>query len=157
MANIVPNESLGLTRRYLQNVEDNSPAAALVRVHAWVITTADTNIIDMTGNTVQALAALADVAEATNTDYTNQSFDDADITIDVNDANNRIDISYSDLTFTSVDDGDDWTHITVSYDASGSDTDSNTEVLHVLDFVLSPNGGDVTVDFPAVCYRIAQA
>jgi hypothetical protein len=157
MANIVPNESLGLTRRYLQNVEDDSPAASLIRIHAWVITAADTNIIDMTGNTVQALEALADVAEATNTDYANQSFDDADITIDVNDANNRIDISYSDVTFTSVDTGDDWTHITTSYDASGSDTDANTEVLHVLEFVVSPNGGDVTVVFPSVCYRIAQA
>jgi hypothetical protein len=157
MTNIVPNESLGLTRRYLQNVEDNSPAAALIRIHAWVITAADTNIIDMTGNTVQALAALTDSAEATNTAYANQSFDDADITIDVNDANNRIDISYSDLTFTSVEAGDDWTHITVGYDASGSDTDANTEVLHVLDFVVSPNGGDITVDFPAVCYRVSQA
>jgi hypothetical protein len=157
MANIIPNESLGLTRRYLQNVEDNSPAASLIRLHAWVITTADTNIIDMTGNTVQAFAALTNVAEATNTDYANQSFDDADITIDVNDAYNRVDISYSDVTFTSVDSGDDWTHLTVGYDASGSDTDANTEVLHALEFVVSPNGGDVTVVFPAVCYRIAQA
>ena len=157
MANMVPNESLGLTRRYLQNVEDNSPAAAVIRIHAWVITAADTDIIDMSGNTVQAFAALTDVAEATNTGYASQSFDGADITIDVNDANNRIDISYSDLTFTSVSAGDDWTHITVSYDASGSDTDANTEVLHVLDFVVSPNGGDITVDFPAVCYRISQA
>lgn len=156
MADLIPNESLGLSRRYIQNVENNSPVAAVLRIHAWVIGATDETLRDMTGNSVAAFEAIASVAEATNTNYANIAMDDADITITVDDTNNRVDVAFTDQTFTSIGAGDVWTDITISYDADGTDTDANSEVLHVLDFAVTPNGGDITVDFPAVSYRVSQ-
>lgn len=154
MPDIIPNESLGLSRRYIQNVEDNSPIAAVLRIHAWVISAADATLRDMTGNGVAAFEAIANVTEATP--YTNIPMDETDITVTVDDANDRVDIAFTDQTFTSVVAQTAWTDITVSYDADGTDTDANTEVLHILDFAVTPNGGDITVDFPAVCWRGSQ-
>lgn len=156
MADLIPNESLGLSRRYIQNVEDNSPAAAVLRIHAWVITATDATLRDMTGNSVANFEAIALVAEATNTNYANIPMDETDITITVDDTNDRVDVAFVDQTFTSISAGDNWTDITISYDADGTDTDASTEVLHVLDFSVTPGGGDITVDFPAVSYRVSQ-
>ena len=154
MADIIPNESLGLSRRYIKNVEDNSPVAAVLRIHAWVIGALDETLRDMTGNSVANFEAIASVTEATP--YTNITMDETDITETVDDTNNRVDIAFADQTFTSVAAQTAWTDITISYDADGTDTDANTEVLHVLDFAVTPNGGDITVDFPAVSYRASQ-
>lgn len=156
MPDIIPNESLGLSRRYIKNVEDNSPVAAVLRIHAWVITATDATLRDMTGNTVSVLEAIALVAEAANSGYANITMDETDITETVDDTNDRVDIAFADQTFTSVVAGDNWTDISISYDADGTDTDANTEVLHILDFAVTPNGGDITVDFPAVSFRVSQ-
>ena len=156
MADLIPNESLGFSRRYIQNVEDNSPVAAVIRIHAWVISALDETLRDMTGNSVANFEAIVNVAEASNM-LANIPMDDTDITITVDDTNNRVDISFADQTFTSIAAGDNPTDITLSYDADGTDTDANSEVMHVLDFSVTPNGGDITVDFPAVCYRVNQS
>lgn len=154
MADLIPNESLGLSRRYIQNVENNSPVAAVLRIHAWVITATDATLRDMTGNSVANFEAIALVTEATP--YTNIVMDETDITITVDDTNDRVDVAFADQTFTSVAAQTAWTDITVSYDEAGTDTDASSEVLHVFDFAVTPNGGDITVDFPAVSYRVSQ-
>ena len=156
MADLVINESLGFGRRYIQNVEDNSPAAAVLRIHAWVISAVDETLRDMTGNDVAAFETITNVAEATNTGYENIALDETDITVTVDDANNRVDIDIADQTWSSVSAGDVWTDITLAYDAAGTDTDANTEVMYVFDFAVTPNGGDITANFPVPSLRYLQ-
>lgn len=144
MGNLVFNTALGAVKQLVKNVEDNSPAAAVLRMHAWVITATDADVGNQ--DTIAELQALALSAEATNSGYANISLDETDITITVDDTNDWVDLIVGDQTFTSVVAGDNWTDITISYDAAGTDTDANTELLTLHDFVVTPNGGDITAD-----------
>lgn len=155
MADLILNEALGRSLVEIQNVEDNSPVAAVLRIHAWVITATDDTLRDMTGRSVTNFEAIALVTEATP--YTNIPMDETDITILVDDTNNRTDVTFVDQTFTSVAAQTAWTDITLSYDLDGSDTDATTLIFDVFDFSVTPNGGDITVDFPAVSHRYVQA
>lgn len=158
MGNLYPNEILGRWLSLIQNVEDNSPVAAVLRLHAWVISATDNAIRDMTTGNVDDLEAVTNVAEASNTGYANQVLDETDIVITVDDANDRVDVVISDQTFTSVDAGDVWTDITLCYDPDGTDTDAQNPVLALWDFAVTPNGGDIVADFPATAaLRASQA
>lgn len=157
MGDLIINEMLGRSLPLIQNVEDNSPAAAVLRIHAWVISAADNALTDVTDGFIDDFEGITNVAEASNSGYANISMDEGDIVITVDDSNDRTDIALTDQTFSSVVAGDNWTDITISYDADGSDTDTTTQVMYVYDFAVTPNGGDITVDFPAVSYRVTQA
>lgn len=145
MPDFVFNTALGAVKEKANNVEINIPAAALLRMHAWVSSAAD----DLTNNadTITELEAVTGVAEATP--YTNQSWEAADITITVNDTTNLVDVDSTDVTFTAVASQTAWSDISISYDADGSDTDSTTLLLTYHDFVVTPNGGDITAQFAA--------
>jgi hypothetical protein len=159
MADLILNEALGRSLVEIQNVEDNSPVAAVLRIHAWVIAAADNALRDAANRTVTTFEAIASVTEATP--YTNLTMDETDITITVDDTNDRVDVDYVDQTFTSVAAQTAWTDITVAYDADGSDTDGTTLIYDVYDFVVTPNGGDITIqwnDTPiGVVHRYIQA
>lgn len=157
MADIIFNDALGFSRTLIQNVEDNSPAAAVLRIHAWVATATDANVRDITDANIDDIEAESLVTEATNTGYGFAALDETDIVITVDDGSDQVDIDISDQTDTSVDTGDVWSDITLSYDADGSDTDTTTKGLWWLDFVVTPNGGDITVDFPAPSFVVTQA
>jgi hypothetical protein len=158
MADLILNEALGRGLPFIQNVEDNSPAAAVLRIHAWVSTAADNDIRDVTDGNVDDVAGITNVAEATNGGYANLSLDETDITITVDDTNDRVDVVITDQVFTSVSAGDNWTDISMAYDDLGTDVDTGVQVLYWWDFVVTPNGGDITADFPATAaIRYAQA
>lgn len=154
MADLVFNISLGRVHQLVKNVEDNNPAAAVLRVHAWVATAADGTLRD--ADTIAALEAVTNVAEASNTNYANISMDETDITITVDDTNDRVDLDLADQTWSSVAAGDNWTDISIGYDAAGTDTDASTIPLTWHDFSVTPNGGDITAQFAAAGFYRAQ-
>lgn len=154
MADFVFNISLGRVHQLVKNVEDNSPVAAVLRIHAWVNTAADATARD--ADTISALEAVTNVAEASNTNYANISMDETDITITVDDTNDRVDLDLGDQTWSSVSAGDNWTDITISYDDDGTDTDTATIPLTQHDFSVTPNGGDITAQFAAAGFYRAS-
>ena len=147
MADLVFNVAKGRGVQLAKNVEDNDPAAAVLRVFAIVSTDTDDDLKD--ADTMAAVLALSSTAEATNSGYANISCDETQITITLDDTNNLHDAILADQTFTSIVAGDDWTDIIVAYDPDGTDTDSGTIPLSLHDFVVSPNGGNIVADFPA--------
>jgi len=154
MANLVFNTALGAVKEMVNNVEQNSPAAAVLRLHAWVITATDDNVNNQ--DTIAQLQALALSAEVTNAGYANILMDEVDITITVDDTANDVDLDLTDQTYSAIVTGDNWTDLTISYDASGSDTDANTLLLTLHDFVVTPNGGDITAQFAAAGFYKAS-
>lgn len=154
MADLILNEALGRSLVEIQNVENNSPAAATIDIRAWVISAADDTLRDAADRQVTTFEAITNVAEATP--YTIQQMDETDITILVDDTNNRTDVTFVDQTFTSVAAQTAWTDITLSYNADGV-TSGTDLIFDVFDFSVTPNGGDITVDFPAVSHRYVQA
>ncbi len=144
MADLVFNSALGAVKQWVENVENNSPVAAVLRLHAWVITATDDDVNNQ--DTISELQALALSAEATNSGYANLVMDETDITITVDDTNNWVDLILGDQTFTAIVAGDVWSDITYSYDPDGTDTDTTTLLMTLHDFVVTPNGGDITAD-----------
>jgi hypothetical protein len=156
MGDIIFNDALGYSRSLIQNVEDNSPVAAVLRLHAWVATATDATVRDITDANIDDIQATALIAEATNVGYGFTPLDETDIVITVNDGTDQVDIDISDQTDTAVSAGDNWTDLTLSYDADGSDPDTTTKGLWWLDFVVTPNGGDITANFPVPSFSVSQ-
>lgn len=145
MANFIFNISKGRVVARAQNVEDNSPAGAVIRIFALSVTgDQDAAMIDV--DNMAALFALANVAEVTNTGYANKSIAAAGLTITVDDTNDRVELFVGDQTFSSIAAGDAWTDLVYAYDPDGTDTDANTIPLTLHDFAVTPNGGDILAD-----------
>jgi len=157
MADLIINQALGRSLPLIQNVKDNSPAAAEILLLAWVITATDATLRDVADVFVDTFEGTALVDEATP--YTRHSIVAGDITITVDDSNDQTDVIFADQTFTAVAVQTGWSDITLVYDTTGSDADSALQTMLLWDFVVVPNGGDITVDFPdaSAAYRIKQA
>ncbi len=146
MADLIFNVAKGRGIQLCKNVEDNSPAAAVLRIFAIVST--DTDAALKVADTMAAVFALTNTAEATNTNYANITDDGTDLTINLDDTNHLHDAILADQTFTAIAAGSNWTHLIIAYDADGTDTDANTIPLSAHTFAVTPNGGDIVADFP---------
>ena len=155
MTDIIPNVALGRAIQWFRNVEDNSPAAAVIRMFA-IDSNGETDDNMRDADTMAALfATLAN--EVTNTNYANIALDETDLTLTLDDTNNRYDVDITDQTFSTILAGDDWTHIVLGYDADGSDTDSLTIPIGIYDFAVTPDGSDIIVQINASgAYRASQ-
>ena len=146
MADLVFNVAKGRGIQMAKNVKDNDPVAAVLRIFAIVSTDTDDALKD--ADTMAAVFALANTAEATNSGYANITDDGTDLTITLDDTNNIHDAILADQTFASIVAGDNWTDLIIAYDADGTDTDSGTIPLSLHDFIVTPNGGNIVADFP---------
>jgi hypothetical protein len=150
MANLVFNVAKGRGIQLLKNVKDDSPAASVVRIYAIVAGAAtDDELRD--ADTMSAVFATA-AAEATNSGYAQITDDGTDLTLTLDDTGNTYDAILTDQTWTSVSAGDDWTDIIVAYDPDGLGTAASCIPISLHDFVVSPNGGNITADFPATAF-----
>lgn len=81
--------------------------------------------------------------EVTNTGYSRKSVTTATVTVD--DSNDRVDVDVADQTWTAVAAGDGWSKLLICYDDdTGAGTDSNIVPLTAHDFVVTPDGSDIT-------------
>ena len=101
----------------------------------------------------EAVAAILAAAndEATNTGYARKVLTDADLAAmpAPDDTNDRYDFDLPDQTFTSVQTtGGAWGKLLVCYDPdTTTGTDADLIPLSKHDFVVTPNGGDITAQF----------
>jgi len=149
MANFVFNVSKGRCNELYNRVDSNDPAASLI-----TLVVIDTSATDATLKDLDTLAAvLADVntAEVTNTNYARKQLTDADIVaLSPDDTNDEQGFTLTDQTFSAIAAGDAWTDLLICYDPDGTDTDASMIPISQHDFAVTPNGGDITADFPAV-------
>ena len=145
MANLVFNVALGRMVELYARVDGNDPANSVFVLIAMVVS-GDQDAAMKDVDDVAALEALASVAEATNTGYSRITLDDTDlVAFAIDDANDQADLDFPDQTFSSVSAGDNWTDMVVAYDSdSTGGTDANIEPGTLHDFVVTPNGGDIT-------------
>ena len=158
MADFVFNIALGRVVELYNRVDSNDPTNAVLYVHAWVSTAADATLKDL--DNLSLVVADVNTAEATNTNYAQKQLSDADLTAFApDDGNDRTDLDIPDQTWTSVTAGDNWTDLSISYDAdstAGTDTDTAVVPLTWHDFIVSPNGGDITAQIAAAGFFRAQ-
>lgn len=157
MANLVFNIALGRVAELYNRVDTNDPAnsALVVMVLATSGVEADSVLRDV--DTVTALVAGA-TNEVTNGGYARKVLTDADIVAFApDDTNDRVDLDIPDQTWTGVAAGDGWNDIVIAYDNDTTGgTDSNIVPLTLHDFVVTPDGSDITAQIAAAGFYRAS-
>lgn len=158
MANQVFNISLGRVAELYNRVDTNDPAnSALVIAAVAAGTTTDATFKD--ADTLTAcLPGAGGSAEATNTGYARKTLTDADIVAFApDDTNDRVDLDIPDQTWTGVAAGTNWTDLIISYDSdTTAGTDANIVPLTLHDFIVTPDGSDITAVIAATGFYRAS-
>lgn len=157
MANQIFNNALGRVAELYRRVDINDPAnSALVIV---ILATAgiESDAVLKDKDTLADLVS-GTTNEVTNTGYARKVLTDADIVAFApDDTNDRVDLDIPDQTWTGVAAGDGWQDFVVCYDNdTTAGTDANIEPLTLHDFVVTPDGSDITAQIAAAgFYRAA--
>lgn len=145
MADQVFNIALGRIAEFYVRVDGNDPAnsAFIILILATSGIESDATLKDV--DTVAALVA-GTTNEVTNSGYVRKTLTDADLTAFApDDTNNRVDLDIPDQTWTGVAAGDGWNDLIVAYDSdTTAGTDSNIVPCTMHDFVVTPDGSDIT-------------
>jgi len=146
MPNIVFNIAKGRVAEFGSRVNANDPANSVfvILILATAGIEADATLIDV--DTVTALVA-GTTNEVTNSGYARKVLDNATggITVTVDDTNDRTDVDIPDQTWTAVVAGDGWNDFVTAYDSdSAAGTDANIIPMTLHDFVVTPDGSDIT-------------
>lgn len=153
MADFVFNIAKGRVHQLARNVEDGSPANA--RLVAVPIEAAGIEA-DATLKDYDTLAALLAAANNEQVTMGRKEIAAANITISVDDVNERVDIDIDDLVWTGAA-GNAIAAIVICYDpdnAAGTDADLIPLTKH--DFAITPDGSNVTAQVNAAgLYRAA--
>ncbi len=157
MANQVFNIALGRVAELYNRVDTNDPANS-----ALVIVVLATSGLESDA-TLKDKDTLADVVsgttnEVTNTGYARKVLTDTDIVaMTPDDTNDRMDLDIPDQTWTAVAAGDGWSRLLVCYDNdTTTGTDANIIPLTMHDFVVTPDGSDITAQVSAAGFYRAS-
>lgn len=157
MADQVFNIALGRVVELYNRVDTNDPAnSALIIV---ILATAGIETDAVLKDKDDLAAVLAGTTnEVTNTNYARKTLTDADlVAFAPDDANDRTDLDIADQTWTAVAAGDGWNDLLVCYDNdTGAGTDANIVPLTQHDFVVTPDGSDITAQIAAAGFFRAQ-
>ena len=150
MADQVFNIAKGRVAEFYFRIDNNDPAnsAFIVAVLATAGIESDATLRDV--DTVTALVA-GTTNEVTNAGYARKVLTDADlVAFAPDDANDRVDLDIPDQTWTGVAAGDGWNDLVIAYDSDTTGgTDANIVPCTMHDFVLTPDGSDITVQVAA--------
>lgn len=157
MATLAFNIAKGRGVELARNVDLGTPAnSRLVVVVLDVGAVTDATLIDL--DTLAAITGTAGVTERNTNGWTRKTLAAADVTVTVDDVNDRVDVDIPDLTWTAVAAaGGNSTDLVVCYDPDSTvGTDADLIPLALLDFAVTADGSDVTAQVNAAgFYRAA--
>ena len=149
MADLVFNIAKGRVAELYNRVDTNDPAAS--ELVAMILATAGIE----TDAVLRDKVTFADVVsgatnEVTNAGYAKKVLGDVDLVAFAPDqANDRVDLDIPDQTWTGVAAGDGWNDFVIGYDPVGSQTMTDIIPLTLHDFVVTPDGSDITAQIAA--------
>lgn len=150
MANQIYNIALGRTTEFYVRIDANDPANS-----AFLVVVLATSGIESDA-TLKDKDTLADVVsgttnEVTNSGYVRKVLTDADlVAFAPDDTNDRVDLDIPDQTWTAVAAGDGWNDIVIAYDSDTTGgTDAGIVPCTMHDFVVTPDGSDITAQIAA--------
>ena len=152
MANFVFNRGLGRGTEWAERVNANDPAASEIVIAVLATSGVESDAVLRDKDTFSDIVSGA-TNEVTNSGYTKKVLDNtSSITVTYDDTNDRVDVDFPDQTWTAVAAGDGWNDIVVLYDPVGSQTatDMLPHTLH--DFVVTPDGSDITAQVATAGY-----
>lgn len=150
MGNFVYNIALGRVAELYNRVDTNDPAASTLVIAILAATGIESDAVLKDKDTFAAVISGA-TDEVNNTNYARIVLTDADIAAFApDDGSDRVDLVIADQTFTGIAAGAGWQDVVICYDPSSSGvTDAVMVPLTQHDFVVTPDGSDITIDVPA--------
>jgi hypothetical protein len=150
MADFVFNIAKGHVNEYASRVNANDPVNSVLNLSVLATSGIESDAVLIDKDT------LADVVSGTtnfvtNTGYARIEVDNTgSITVTVDDTNDRKEADMPDQTWSAVLAGDGWNDLVIGYDSdSTGGTDANIVPCTQHDFVVTPDGSDITVQFNA--------
>jgi hypothetical protein len=141
MADFVANIAKGRVHQLAKNVKDGTPANS--RLIAVVIESSGIEA-DATLKDYDSLSTLLAGSSNEQTTMGRKTIAAADITITVDDTNDRVDVDMADLVWTGAS-GNAVGAIILCYDADNTTgTDADLVPLTKHDFIVTPDGSDIT-------------
>lgn len=152
MADFVFNRSKGRFAEYIQRINANDPTNSVLVWSLWNITQTDAQQIDQDDiAAIEAAGTNAELTSGTNANYVRKTLDNTSgLTVTVDDTNDRTDVDSPDQTWTALGAGTAITDAISHYDSDstvGTDTANLPVTQH--DFVITPDGSDVTMQVAA--------
>lgn len=144
MGDVIANQARGQERTWADNAAGNVVDAAFI---VWLLQAAGTDDAWMDFDDLSALLGDGSFTEATFTSYARKTVSDGDISVTVDDTNNRTDIDVPDQTWTSAGNGTNntLTDLDTGYDAdTTAGTDADITPLSHHDFAVTTDGSDLT-------------
>ena len=157
MADQVFNIALGRVAELYNRVDLNDPANSALIVVVLATTGIETDAVLKDKDDLAAVVS-GTTNEVTNTNYARKVLTDADIVAFApDDTNDRVDLDIPDQTWTAVAAGDGWNDLLVCYDSdTTAGTDANIVPLTMHDFVVVPDGSDITAQIAAAGFYRAS-
>lgn len=154
MANFIFNRSKGRFVEFAERVNSNDPTNSVfvIDVLATSGVEADATLLDKDDFAAVVSGTTNFVTQSSIRKTVDQA---GGITITYDDTNDRVDVDFPDQTWTAVAAGDGWNDILFGYDSdSTAGTDANILPVSLHDFVVTPDGSDITATI-AVAQRAA--
>jgi len=155
VANQVFNVALGRAGEFQNRVDANDPAASELVVMILATAGIETDAV-LKDKTTFADVVVGTTNEVTNTGYTKKVLGDVDVVFTVDQANDRVDLDIADQTWTAVGAGDGWNDFVMGYDPVGAQTMTDIIPMTLHDFVVVPDGSDITAQIAAAGYYRAS-
>ena len=157
MADQVFNIALGRVAELYNRVDLSDPTNAALIIVVLATSGIETDAVLKDKDDLAAVVA-GTTNEVTNTNYARKTLTDADIVAFApDDTNNRVDLDIPDQTWTAVAAGDGWNDLLVCYDSDTTGgTDANIVPLTMHDFVVTPDGSDITAQIAAAGFYRAS-
>ncbi len=145
MADQVFNIALGRVAELYVRVDTNDPAASALIIVVLATAGIESDAVLKDKDDLAALVA-GSTNEVTNTGYGRKTLTDTDLTAFApDDTNDRVDLDIPDQTWTAVASGDGFNDFIVNFDNdTGAGTDTDIVPLTMHDFVVVPDGSDIT-------------
>lgn len=149
MADFVYNIAKGRVVELYNRVDTNDPANSVLVIMACNTTATDATLKDLAD--LGSVIADVNTAEVTNTGYARKVLSDVDLAAWAPDlTNDWVDLIIPNQTWTAVAAGTAWSDLVISYDSdSTTGTDANIVPLTQHDFVVTPDGSDITAQISA--------
>jgi hypothetical protein len=157
VADFVFNRALGRVVEFYNNVDTNTPAASALIVVVLATSGLETDAVLKDKDDLAAVLS-GTTNEVTNTNYARKVLTDTELAAYApDDTNDRVDLDIPDQTWTGVAAGDGWSKLLVCYDGdTAAGTDANIIPLTAHDFVVTPDGSDITAQIATAGFFRAQ-
>jgi hypothetical protein len=149
MTNQVANTALGRVAEFYNRVDTNDPAAAELVIMVLATAGLESDAVLKDKDTFADIVS-GTTNEVTNANYAKKVLGDVDlVAFAPDDTNDRVDLDIPDQTWTAVGAGDGWSRLVIGYDPVGSQTMADIIPMTFHDFVVTPDGSDITAQIAA--------